>query len=248
VGGAVGVLLVFGCTITVVNDFPGEKGWGTDATATTTAAGGSGGGTTPQGGQGGSGLAANCIDCHGNEDNAAPPLDMNGFDDPSLLSVGAHQEHLLDSDWRGPIACTECHTVPSSNICPNYQESHCDGKMDVIFGPLADADGAVTTYDAGSGVCANNFCHGATLEPDYTGLTSLREPVFNVVDGTYSACGTACHTNPPGDPHPTGTNCGDALCHGMVITTFDDTTTPPTVTWADATRHIDGIVDFVPPP
>jgi len=242
IGGALG-LFVNGCDIIVVNDFPGGKGWGSGLTGT----GGEGGQAT--GGGGGAGATAQCTECHGNESNAAPPLDMNGNSDPTLPTVGSHQAHLVDSAWHHPVPCEECHTMPATTICPDPQSNHCDGLVDVVFGTLANSDGASSTYDTGTYVCGNNYCHGSTLEVDLAPATSLRSPIFNVVDGTYSGCGTACHTNPPGDPHPLpgAAGCGDAACHGMVITSYDDAGGgPPTVVWADATRHIDGISDAAP--
>jgi hypothetical protein len=221
----------------------------TTTTTTTQSTSSGGGGTTGTGGgSGGTGGSASgaCTDCHGNAANAAPPVDMNGNDDTSLPTVGSHQEHLRTSTWRHVVECTECHTLPLTTACPDPDSNHCNNVIDMQFGPLANTDGAVTAYSTTTYVCTNNYCHGVTLEPDLGG-SSIREPVFNLVDGSQSACGTACHTNPPGSPHDDmGLLCADSVCHGMVIASYDSGANPPTATWVDATRHIDGIVDYVP--
>ena len=243
IGGALG-LFFFGCDVIVVNDFPGGKGWGT---GNGTGASGAAGGHTGNGGGGEGGQPAQCNTCHGNDVNSAPPLDMNGLSDPTLPTVGSHQQHLLPSTWHKQVACYECHTVPLSTKCPNYAENHCDGKVDLVFGPLSNTDGAITSYDMNAYTCSGNYCHGngMSADADLAGFSSIRVPQFNLVDGTQSACGAGCHTNPPGDPHTTDTNCADSNCHGMVILTFDVAT--QTATWVDnGAAHIDGIVDAAP--
>jgi len=217
----------------------------TTTTTTTHSTSAGGGGTTGTGGGGGAGGSASgaCTDCHGSAENAAPPVDMNGNSDTSLPTVGSHQAHLRASTWRHVVECTECHTLPLTTACPDPDSNHCNNVIDLEFGPLANTDGAVTAYNTTTYVCTNNFCHGATLEPDFGG-SSIREPVFNLVDGSQSACGTACHTNPPGNPHDSSDGCADSGCHEMVIASYNSGANPPTATWVDATRHIDGIVDY----
>jgi len=78
------------------------------------------------------------------------------------------------------------------------------------------------------------YCHGATLK-DGTGPAggTATRPVWTVVNGSQSQCGS-CHGTPPPPPHPSDSDCGK--CHptmtpggGLAIT--------------DPTRHIDGNLD-----
>jgi hypothetical protein len=211
----------------------------TAPTTTTSSAGGSGAG----GGAGGQ--ASVCTDCHGSAQNAAPPLDMNGLSDTSEPTVGAHQSHLAVATWHGPLTCTDCHLLPASTKCPDPDTHHCDGVIDLVFNPLlADAHGAITSYDFNTYTCTGGYCHGSTLEADISGNTSIRAPVFNVVDESQIACGTGCHSNPPGEIHPTGGSCEDQGCHSEIIASFDGNSTPNTATWVNGSRHIDGVIDF----
>ena len=84
-------------------------------------------------------------------------------------------------------------------------------KDDVIWGPLAKSG----TFDVGSATCSGTYCHGATLLPDVTGQTSNRTPAWTTTDGSQVACGTSCHTLPPGGNHPQNTSC--PTCHGNVV-------------------------------
>jgi len=58
-----------------------------------------------------------------------------------------------------------------------------------------------SVYDINSHVCSSNYCHGTRWSP--TTPASLRSACrVQHVDGSQTACGTGCHTNPPGAPHP----------------------------------------------
>jgi predicted CxxxxCH...CXXCH cytochrome family protein len=59
------------------------------------------------------------------------------------------------------------------------------------------------------------------------------------VNGSYDACGSTCHTNPPGGTHPASTSC--PTCHGAVIASYD--AAAKTATWSDRTRHVNGTVE-----
>ena len=170
-----------------------------------------------------SGLA--CNTCHGNDDNAAPPVSVEGSSDTSDVDVGAHQAHLGVSDWHNEIVCEDCHVVPTAVDDPGHID---DPPAELTWSALAEADLATPTWDPDAETCTGTYCHGTTL---YTG-GSLTEPVWTTVDDTQAACGT-CHSLPPNPPHPVGSSCGS--CHGDVINTDS--------TWADPDRHIDGNVD-----
>jgi predicted CxxxxCH...CXXCH cytochrome family protein len=178
-----------------------------------------------------------CNECHGGGDdpalpvNQAPPVDTWGNTDTTAPGVGAHQQHLADSDWRAPITCDQCHVVPIEMMDDGHLGS--DPPADLTWGALATADGAAPQYDATSHTCTDSYCHGATLEPS----GSNTAPVWTVVDGSQDACGT-CHGAPPSAPeHPyvrVPTDCGP--CHPYTGLDPDDHLT-----------HVDGVVDLVEP-
>src|SRR6188474_1997541 len=60
---------------------------------------------------------AECTTCHGGQleapFEAAPPWSLAGDAERSARGVGAHEAHLLGSDWARPIACQDCHAVPA---------------------------------------------------------------------------------------------------------------------------------------
>jgi predicted CxxxxCH...CXXCH cytochrome family protein len=177
-----------------------------------------------------------CSQCHGSALNAAPPKDTKGNTATTVSGVGAHQSHLATPTWHHAIACAECHVVPK---VPSYDPSvpsHMNGVGDVSWGPLAKSG----TYQATTGLCSGTYCHGATLDPDIAGQTSLRSPTWTTVNGTQAACGTACHTLPPGGGHPAATGC--PTCHGAAISAFTPGS-PPVVVWANAALHVDGKPD-----
>jgi predicted CxxxxCH...CXXCH cytochrome family protein len=177
-----------------------------------------------------------CTSCHGNAatNQPAPPKGTKGETATSQQAVGAHQAHLAVSSWSRDVVCSDCHTLPTST-------SHSNGVTDFAWGAVSTASGATPAYDKATATCNSVYCHGVTLLGPIAGGTVKRAPAWNVVDGSAVACGSTCHTNPPGGTHPNATNC--ATCHGAVISSYDAAT--KTATWADRTRHVDGKVDVV---
>jgi predicted CxxxxCH...CXXCH cytochrome family protein len=162
-----------------------------------------------------------CNTCHGNEDNAAPPVDVSGQSDTALQTVGAHQPHLVDSDWHRDVQCSDCHVVPATVGDDGHID---DPPAELTWGAIATADGATPSADA---TCSGVYCHGSTLTPG----GSLTEPVWTTVDGTQAVCGT-CHGIPPDPPHTANLDCG--ACHGEVYDGGE---------WIDPDLHINGIVE-----
>lgn len=164
-----------------------------------------------------------CHRCHGGDSgNAAPPRPLRGVADTSNPRVGAHQAHVRGGLIRGPIACTECHVVPTS------VRAHVDGDASPVFGALARAAGAEPVFTRATGVCSGTYCHGVTLSGG-----SLEAQAWTTVDGTQAACGT-CHGNPPPLPHPQASSCKS--CHpGTVL--------PDGTIDVAGGRHIDGTLD-----
>lgn len=179
-----------------------------------------------------------CTTCHGDAQtqDPAPPLGTHGEQLTTSPAVGAHQKHQGNSDWHRSVQCTDCHTVPEA-------VAHSNGAIDFAWGGPSAAGGAVPTFDLGNVTCSSVYCHGTTLMGPKPGVTLKQTPIWTQVDGTFEACGTSCHSTPPGPPHVQNTQC--QTCHGAVISSF----TPgingaaPTVVWADASRHINGVVD-----
>ncbi len=170
-----------------------------------------------------------CTTCHGDATRAtspaAPPKGTKGETATTAIAVGAHQTHLGGSALRAAIACSECHSVPTST-------SHASGTVDMTFGALARSGGASPAWDHSTATCASTYCHGATLNAGGTNT----KPTWTRVDGSQDACGT-CHGAPPatstGHPAVSSALTGCAACH-------------PATMKADGTidvaggKHIDG--------
>jgi len=169
--------------------------------------------------------AADCSACHGNDDNAAPPVDTQGRSDPAEITVGAHQAHLQDSDWHRPVECSNCHIVPGGTTDPGHMDA---SPAELAFGGVSIEHAATPAFDRATGACTGTYCHGAAFESNGT----LTEPVWTVLDGTQDACGT-CHGLPPPLPHPENDVC--VTCHFNV---YDGEA------FVNPERHINGMVNF----
>jgi predicted CxxxxCH...CXXCH cytochrome family protein len=113
-----------------------------------------------------------------------------------------------------PVACTECHAVPTA-------QTHANGTVEMSWGTLSRTGSFSPTWN---GTTCTNYCHGSSLgaggtvtAPSWTGGASQ------------DACGT-CHGVPPPAPHSTSTACGS--CH-----------TGYTSTSVNLALHIDGTLD-----
>ena len=141
-----------------------------------------------------SGSVETCSGCHGSADNAAPPRGVHGETERSSLAVGAHQAHL-HSTISAPIACSECHVVPTTRDQSGHLHT---GPARVVFGTLATANGAIPSWDRKTATCSGTYCHGATL-PGGSQITPLWNLVpqqsFTLSRGAerQSQCGTQCH-------------------------------------------------------
>jgi len=169
-----------------------------------------------------------CTSCHGNSAQtatqaaplyAAPPNDAKGNTAITSRGVGTHQIHLVNGALRNALACSECHTVPSSQL-------HANGTVEVVFGALAKT-GAVNPAWNGAG-CSASYCHG-----NFKNGNTTYVPTWTVVAA--NKCGT-CHgttANPaPGGTHPgvAATSCG--TCH-----------TGYTGTTVNLANHMNGTVE-----
>ena len=215
----------------------GATSSGTAGSGGVTTGGGGTGGNTGGGGTGG-GTPAQCsLGCHGSIENPAPPEDVFGNTATTEVTVGAHQAHVIGSDWHRDVQCDDCHIVPQvAGPDPNVP-THMNGEFDVVWGLIA---GASANFDEGAESCSAVYCHGSELMADLPGATTVREPIWTQVDGSQSTCGASCHTTPPGGFHPEATACDG--CHGDTIASFS-AGNPPQATFADADLHINGEVN-----
>ncbi len=139
-----------------------------------------------------------CSSCHGSPVNAAPPTGVDGDTATTTIAVGAHQQHLQGGFLSAPIACSECHAVPTS-------VGHADAEVQVAFGPIATAGGTTAAWDRATATCSATWCHGA-----FAGGNLLNAPSWTTVNGTQATCGS-CHGAPPPAPHVQTAECGG--CH-----------------------------------
>jgi predicted CxxxxCH...CXXCH cytochrome family protein len=159
------------------------------------------------GGDGGGGTL--CTGCHGTAGRtgtlpgtdanlaAAPPAAPST--EPAAVQaavIGAHQAHLnpaATGSFTGPIACSECHNPPPTDIA----HASSPPASPVHFGTLAKTGGAAPIWNSAdkttSTTCSNVYCHGNFAFGSVTGNTA------NAPDWTLTnqaACGS-CHTLPP---------------------------------------------------
>ncbi|RLB59802.1 MAG: hypothetical protein DRI90_14950 [Deltaproteobacteria bacterium] len=180
-----------------------------------------------------------CNTCHGNADNAAPPVDTTGHSETSAAGVGAHQTHLLgghnaaalggDRTARA-VSCEDCHLVPERSTDSGHNDSSLPAELN--FAGLSSAFGATPAYDGTR--CSNSYCHGAMFVNGDESGGSLTTPVWTTVDGSQVGC-DRCHGAPPPGPggtHTTLTTC--SLCHLHVNDDYS---------FNDPDLHVNGVVD-----
>ena len=191
--------------------------------------------------------AAECTGCHGSTRGPAPPPDLTGGTDTSLVTVGAHRAHLeAPHRLRGPIACEDCHVVPATITAPGHIDSELPAEVfpgGAAFSGLAAAGGAAPSWDRETATCADVYCHGGGSLLAGDGAPGLvREPVWTLLSAGQASCG-ACHGIPPIDAtHAPDLALGDCVdCHTSVDAFGNILLTgPPT---APLSEHMDGDID-----
>jgi len=190
-------------------------------------------------------LGGGCTGCHGDASSAAPPNDLTGNTLTTSLGVGAHRAHLeAPSRLRGPLACNECHLVPTTIADTGHLDSPLPAEVfPVGSGTLARADGAAPAWDRVTATCSGVYCHGegAVLAGD-TSPGRLTQPMWTASTGQVF-CGS-CHGIPPTTPsHAPTMTLGDCVtCHPRTVDGFGNIVlggTPGAVT----SQHLDGDVD-----
>ncbi len=176
-----------------------------------------------------------CNACHGGPDNPAPPRDLEGGDQTTRVTVGAHQPHLRAlSALSTALACEDCHQMPGSLEAAGHIDTL--RPAEVVFGPRARAGGASPQWNRATGTCSGTYCHGTTLNAGGTATA----PLWTRVDGTQDTC-TSCHgKSPPTGRHPSVFNKHSSItdcnqCHNGVANATATAITDPTL-------HIDGTV------
>ncbi|MBI5533439.1 MAG: CxxxxCH/CxxCH domain-containing protein [Deltaproteobacteria bacterium] len=164
--------------------------------------------------------------CHGSADSPAPPKDTKGSSLTSSPGVGAHANHLTASATHTALACETCHVVPKAVGDPGHVDNTPPTKLN--FTGIAAASGRQPYYDDKTHTCVDTYCHSGP-----TGQGWPSTAVWNAPRASDQACGTSCHSLPPGGSHPTVDRC--ELCHGK--------TAGPNHTIKDATLHINGKID-----
>lgn len=158
-----------------------------------------------------------CSTCHGDgtRGTAYPPGDLSGYAQSSAPGVGVHALHL-EATQGMPVACSECHLVPSGF---SYAAGHLfdsddrksDLRAEVVFGPLARGElsglSLAPTYDKTTRRCSDVYCHAL-------GGARVESWPWNEDQGEVRC--DACHGYPPqttraGAPHKNVTACEG--CH-----------------------------------
>ncbi len=152
-----------------------------------------------------------CRGCHGTPEAPAP--DDRG-----------HRSHLDPQlGLRGPIACGDCHLVPSAIDSPGHIDSAPPAEVfpsGIAAASLAFARGAQPTWDHETATCAGTYCHGPAT-PSWTSGETF--------------CGS-CHGIPPQDAnHDPSLKLSDcASCHPSSVDQYGN----------PRSTHLDGHVDL----
>ncbi|MEZ4438517.1 MAG: CxxxxCH/CxxCH domain-containing protein [Polyangiaceae bacterium] len=150
-------------------------------------------------------VAERCDACHGSGELGAPPPDLAGSVSVTSVGVGAHAVHLAGGESGRPLACNECHTVPSTAGDLGHLDSVPNAEVH-LTGPATSGD-RNPVWVHGQRRCVDSWCHG----PGAAG--SDRSPLWTSVEGPLGCQG--CHGNPPPAPHPQLSDC--ERCHGEVV-------------------------------
>jgi predicted CxxxxCH...CXXCH cytochrome family protein len=198
-----------------------------------------------------------CVKCHGDPTALDPSplaksapgaggvgIDTEGDIDASDPQVGAHQAHMEATEgMTEPIACDECHTVPSAQTIAGVLEAdHIDDSTPAevpMDGALVTNGGVLDAiYNEGTGECSSTYCHDGALTENQYGSGSAPVPVWNdttlfeSTDPDATKCGI-CHGFPPPSSHPDDSAC--KKCHGMMVDIGNSIT--------NTTLHINGAID-----
>jgi predicted CxxxxCH...CXXCH cytochrome family protein len=158
---------------------------------------------------------------------AAPPYDVSGrVNGANGPAVGAHQAHVATNAIRAPLACSECHVVPTTAI------HTLNNSIDIQFGPLSRSGQAHPTWNPGMLTCSATYCHGNFSYGSVQGTAAPRS-----WGETLTGC-TSCHGMPPTGHIPVGSTA--ASCSGC----HPDTVLPSGSIDLVKGRHVNGVKDM----
>ena len=150
--------------------------------------------------------------------------------------IGAHQAHLnpaATGSLTVPIACNECHVVPTDSAHATTPPAQI-----VQFGTLATTGGAAPTWNSPDKVtnttCSNVYCHGNFTFGSVTG-TLANAPDWT---GTNQAACGSCHGFPPTGHIATAVSCSG--CHPGTVAASGTIIVNPTT---GASLHVNGQAD-----
>ncbi len=193
-----------------------------------------------------------CNTCHGdfaNTNQVAPPKALNNATATTDPGVGAHTIHLTGLTAMNNVACSECHTVPTSL----YAAGHLDNsqKAEVIFGNFTNSGVSKASYNFSNNTCANTYCHGnfefSKANSNYPFIYTADKmtgtnysPKWTKVDGTEGKCGT-CHGLPPAGHQPAELKACSTCHPGIVKEVIVNKVL--TLEIADKSKHINGKIN-----
>lgn len=175
-----------------------------------------------------------CNTCHGDfrapandQISYSPPKGVRGDTASSYRGIGAHQIHLKGGTIADAVACTECHSVPSTL----FESGHVDTDLpaEVVFGgPLGKLPSATIpspVYNNQNLSCGNSYCHGnwrvrrstSPYQFAYTDsvMVGANKSALWTGGPSEAACGTCHGLPPPGHVSATLTTCVN--CHAGVV-------------------------------
>ncbi len=190
-----------------------------------------------------------CTKCHGTPtavasyslNKAAPGIETTGVDTAGQTGatdaqVGAHDTHLRAlNSISSPIACNECHTVPTAVSDAGHNDSALPAEK--TWGTLATTNSASPAWSSPN--CTTTYCHFGASINGYSPATANASVSWTntaYLAGTTADC-QKCHLSPPST---TGTHNGVSFpggcntCHSHVSVAGAIT---------DVTLHINGIVE-----
>jgi hypothetical protein len=170
-----------------------------------------------------------CNTCHGNEINAAPPQDLYGNSSTTVVGVGAHQTHLLDTTWTTAyqMDCSLCHIEPNSLSSSGHIDNY-PFQAEINFSSFASNSGKSNpTWNHDSETCDNVYCHGGFAFDSLASGNNSWAYTNSKIEGNnpqmhWTSVGTgqvvcgSCHGLPPTGHIPAATtNC--VFCHPRVV-------------------------------
>jgi predicted CxxxxCH...CXXCH cytochrome family protein len=187
-----------------------------------------------------------CTACHGNAANPAPPRDVAGNTDTSVITVGAHQAHLSgEHNISGPVACSACHLVPAAVGSPGHVDHA--GPATMTFSGIAVANNAAPVWSRDTASCSATYCHGGGTKLGADQSTGLNRTPKWTGGIEQISCGS-CHGIPPTDVNhkPTLQLSDCYTCHPSTVDRLGNliVTGPP---GARVSTHINGVVDVITP-